>query len=184
MRTFLAFCFLIGALASLSACSSYRDEANDSSKAEVLGSRSLATIEEFRRKDPTIQKFFDSAYGYAVLPRIAKGAAGIGAADGDGVVYEQGKLVGLTGMTQVTVGFQLGGQSYSELIFFQDKTRLDRFKAGNMEFSANASAVAVESGAAASNDFKEGLAVFTMPIGGLMFEASVGGQKFTYRSLP
>ena len=104
-------------------------------------------------------------------------------ANGDGVVYERGTVVGTSAMTQITVGLQLGGQSYSEFIFFQDKAQLDHFKGGNTEFSANASAVAVTAGAAAGNDFKDGLAVFTMPHGGLMFEASIGGQKFSYKPL-
>lgn len=175
---------MAAALGALGACSSYREGGGDQTAAQALQSQAQSAIAEVRSKDPSIQKFFDNAYGYVVFPEIAKGAAGVGAAHGDGVVYEQGVPVGTSEMTQVTVGFQLGGQSYAEFIFFQDKSHLDVFKAGNFEFAANASAVAVKSGAAATNDFSNGMAVFTMPHGGLMFEASIGGQKFNYRPYP
>ncbi len=164
-------------------CSSYRGSEGNASTAEAAGMDARTVIDGFRAKDPSLGKFFDSAYGYAVFPKIAKGAAGIGAANGDGVVYEQGTLIGTSEMTQVTLGFQLGGQTYSEIVFFQNKWNLDAFKAGSFEFAANASAIAVESGAAATNDFSNGIAVFTMPRGGLMFEASIGGQKFSYRPI-
>ncbi|MGE3106851.1 MAG: YSC84-related protein [Phycisphaerales bacterium] len=169
--------------AGLNGCSSYRDSSGSASVAEAVGTEANEVIDNFRQKDPTLGKFFDNAYGYAVFPKIGKGAVGIGAANGDGVVYEQGVLVGTSEMTQVTVGFQLGGQTYSEIIFFQNKWNLESFKAGNFEFAANASAIAAESGAAATNDFSNGIAVFTMPRGGLMFEASIGGQKFSYKPI-
>src|SRR5688572_5560042 len=98
---------------------------------------------EFLRSDPTLQNVFESAYGYAMLPNIGKAALGVGGASGNGIVYEQGKMVGSTKMSQVTVGFQAGGQAYRELIFFENKEALDRFKSNKMEFSAQASAVAV-----------------------------------------
>lgn len=167
-------------------CSSYRDSNGSANATEAANNASTdaqTVIDNFRRKDPSLGKFFDSAYGYAVFPKIAKGAAGVGAANGDGVVYEQGALVGTSEMTQVTLGFQLGGQTYSEIVFFQNKWNLDSFKSGTFEFSANASAIAAESGAAAANDFSNGIAVFTLPRGGLMFEASIGGQKFSYRPI-
>lgn len=166
-----------------SACSNYREGGGDQTATMSLQSQADASITEIKQRDPSIQKFFDNAYGYAVFPKIAKGAAGVGAANGEGVVFEQGVAVGTSEMTQVTLGLQLGGQTYSEFIFFQDKAHLDVFKTGNTEFAANASAVAVKSGAAASNDFNNGMAVFTMPRAGLMFEASIGGQKFSYRPI-
>lgn len=172
-------------LAALSACSDYRDDEGDpvrnGERTAVYSDQSRGVIDRFLAKDPTIQKFFDNSYGYAVFPKIGKGAVGVGAANGTGDVFEQGVFVGTAEMTQVTVGLQLGGQTYSEIIFFEDQGRLDHFKAGNTEFSANASAIAAESGAARANDFHEGHAVFTMPRGGLMFEASIGGQKFSFR---
>jgi lipid-binding SYLF domain-containing protein len=139
------------------------------------------SMARFRRTDPTLDRFFDHAHGYAVFPRITKGAAGIGAAHGKGgVVYEGGEVVGFAEVTQVTVGAQLGGQGYEEIIFFENRRVMDDFKSGRLEFAANASAVAAASGAAASADYASGVAVFTMPIGGLMFEASIGGQKFRF----
>jgi lipid-binding SYLF domain-containing protein len=139
-----------------------------------------ATIAEFKRADPSMDAFFQKAYGYAIFPEITKVGIGIGGAGGDGTVFEQGQGVGSSEMSQVTVGLQLGGQTYREAIFFKDKTALDNFKRGNFEFAAGASAVAVKTGASKAADYANGVAIFTMAKGGLMFEASVGGQKFSY----
>jgi lipid-binding SYLF domain-containing protein len=138
------------------------------------------TIGEFKKKDKKLDNFFTQAYGYAVFPSVGKGAIGIGGAHGNGVVYEKGKPIGDTSLTQITIGFQLGGQAYSEIIFFKDKKTLDDFKNGNFELGAQASAVAVTAGASADANYEKGVAVFTMAKGGLMYEASVGGQKFSY----
>lgn len=145
-----------------------------------LEKKAQETIGRFKKADPAINTFFEKAYGYAVFPRVGKGAIGIGGARGDGVVYEQGVAVGTTTLTQVTIGFQLGGQTYSEIIFFKDKATLDDFKKGNFELSAQASAVAADVGAAANADYSRGVAIFTLVRGGLMYEASVGGQKFSF----
>ena len=138
------------------------------------------TIAAFKTKDPGLKKFFDKAHGYAVFPTVGKGGIGIGGAYGEGKVYRQGKYIGTTSLSQLTFGFQLGGQAYSEVIFFGSRAALDKFTAGNFEFSAQASAVAVTAGASADADYDGGLAVFTIAKGGLMYEASVGGQKFSY----
>jgi lipid-binding SYLF domain-containing protein len=138
------------------------------------------TIAMFKRTDPSIQTFFDQAYGYAVFPEITKGAIGIGGARGEGTVFEGGKAIGSTVMSQVTIGLQLGGQTYSEIIFFQNKAALDAFTKGNFEFSANASAIAAKEGASKTANYNMGVAIFTAGTEGLMFEASVGGQKFSY----
>jgi lipid-binding SYLF domain-containing protein len=138
----------------------------------------------FKQKDSSISNFFDKAYGYAVFPNVGKGGIGIGGAHGNGEVYEQGKLVGTASLSQVTVGFQLGGQVYAELIFFENKASLDRFKESKFALSAQASAVAAAEGASANAKYELGVAVFTMAKGGLMYEASVGGQKFKYKALP
>ncbi len=103
---------------------------------------------------------------------------------GEGIVYEQGAEIGHAEVAQGTIGIQLGGQTYSELIFLQDKAALDRFTDGPFEFSANASAIATQSGAGAASDFDDAVAVFTLPKAGLMLEASIGGQKFSYRPKP
>ncbi len=162
-------------------CSSYRESRNSESFEQRIQREAVDARTAFRQKDPTIIDYFQNSYGYAMFPKVTKGAAGIGAAHGDGAVYEQGKLVGYADVTQVNIGFQLGGQSFSQVIFFQDERALTKFKRGTLEFSANASAVAVESGVAASNDYSDGVAVFSMIRGGLMYEASIGGQNFDYR---
>ena len=142
--------------------------------------KATAAIAEFKRADPSIDAFFKEAYGYAVFPEITKGGIGIGGAQGDGTVFERGSSVGSSEMSQVTVGLQLGGQTYREAIFFKDKAALDNFKQGNFEVAAGVSAVAVKKGASKAADYNHGVAIFTMAEGGLMFEASIGGQKFTY----
>ncbi len=166
-------------------CSNYREDTTPRSAADTtaFGTDSINTVNRFKERDPSLSKFFDSAHGYVVFPKITKGGVGIGAASGSGEVYEQGALVGTSDVTQVTLGAQLGGQTYSQIVFFQTKGHMDVFKDGNLEFSANASAIAAESGAGAANDFNQGVAVFTMPRGGLMFEASIGGQKFSFTPL-
>ncbi len=147
-------------------------------------------------------KFFDAAYGYALFPTIGKGGIGIGGAGGKGRVFVGGAHVGDTSVAQVTIGFQLGGQAYSMIIFFEDERAFREFASGNFEFGAQATAVAITAGASASastagggsagasggrndavtsGDYSRGLAVFTVAKGGLMYEASIGGMKFGYR---
>jgi lipid-binding SYLF domain-containing protein len=134
----------------------------------------------FKAKDPEIQRFFDKSAGYAVLPKVLKGALFVGGAYGKGVVYEKGKLTGYCDMKQATLGFSLGGEYFREIIFFRDKADLDRFKTEEYTFSAQATAVAATTGAAAKADYKDGMAVFITADKGLMVDASVGGQKFTF----
>lgn len=168
-------------LVLLAGCSEYREETRTAARNETMTSRAPGTVAMFRQRDPSLGKYFDNAYAYAIFPEVAKGAAGIGAANGSGVVYQGGKVVGYTELTQVTVGAQIGGQSYREVIFFQDARAFDKFKSGRLEFAANASAVIVESGAGATNDYRDGVAVFAMPNAGAMLEAAIGGQTFTFR---
>jgi lipid-binding SYLF domain-containing protein len=146
-----------------------------------LISDARATIQTFKKTDPKMDKFFSSAAGYAVFPTIAKGAVGIGGAGGDGVLFVGGQPVGKSSMGQATIGFQLGGQTYSEVIFFETASSLSDFKKGNFALAAQASAVALAAGAAANAKYEKGVAVFTATKDGLMFEASVGGQKFGYK---
>ena len=115
-----------------------------------------------------------------MFPKIYKAAIGVGGAYGTGQVYEKGKFIGDAKLSQLTYGFQLGGQAYSEVIFFGEEDALERFKAEKMEFSAQASAVAVTAGASADAAYEHGVAIFTLAIGGLMYEASIGGQKFSF----
>jgi lipid-binding SYLF domain-containing protein len=127
-----------------------------------------------------LRDVIDKAYGHAVFPKIGKGGVIVGGAYGRGIVYEQGGMIGYADMTQASVGAQLGGQTYSEIIAFENKEALERFKQNRLALSANLSAVIVESGAAKAARYTDGVAVFVMPRAGAMAEASVGGQKFTF----
>jgi lipid-binding SYLF domain-containing protein len=146
-------------------------------------------------------KFFSHCYGYALFPTIGKGGIGIGGAHGSGRVYEHGAYLGEASMTQVTIGFQLGGQAFSQVIFFEDERALKEFTSGSFEFGAQATAVAITAGATAqagttgasasagtskertntAGTYEKGMAVFTATKGGLMYEATIGGQKFGYK---
>jgi lipid-binding SYLF domain-containing protein len=141
------------------------------------------TVAVIKKADPGIERFFKSSPGYAVFPTVAKGALVVGGAGGSGIVFEQGKPVGKTSLGQVTVGVQLGGQAYSEIIFFENAAALSDFKKGNFAFAAQVSAVALSAGASADAKYQSGVAVFTVTKTGLMYEASVGGQKFSYEPL-
>jgi lipid-binding SYLF domain-containing protein len=145
--------------------------------------------------------FFDNSYGYAIFPTIGKGGVGIGGAFGKGRVYKGGAHVGDTSMTQLTIGLQLGGQGYSQIIFFQDERAFKEFTSGEFAFGAQATAVAITAGASATagtagtsagasgtkhaaataGEYYKGMATFTVAKGGLMYEASIGGQKFSYK---
>ena len=135
---------------------------------------------EFLRSDPLLKNLFAGAAGYAILPNVGKGAVGVGGASGNGIAYEKGKIVGKVKMSQVTVGFQVGGQAYRELIFFENQEAVDRFKKNKIELSAQASAVAATKGASANAKYTDGIMIYTQQKGGLMYEASVGGQKLKY----
>jgi lipid-binding SYLF domain-containing protein len=137
-------------------------------------------IAKFKEKDPGMEKIFSDAVGYAVFPTVGKGAIGIGGARGKGWVYQGGAIVGKSTLTQVSIGFQLGGQAYSEIVFFQTKQALDNFKLGHLKLDAQASAIALTARASADLAYRNGVAIVTMAKGGLMYEASVGGQKFSY----
>ena len=147
---------------------------------EELDKEVKEAVELFQKTDPDIKKLFESAPGYAIYPRVAKGGFGIGAARGTGQLVEKGKTTGEAKLTQVSIGLQLGGQVYAEIIFFENDTTLSNFKEGNLEFSAQVSAVAATEGASKNAKFEHGVAVFTIAKGGLMYEASVGGQKFKF----
>ncbi len=179
--------FLIALLFALPFGSALADEYTD-------------TIKVFRNAGES-GSFFANSYGYAVFPTIGKGGIGIGGAYGKGRVYSQGNYTGDTSMTQLSIGWQLGGQAYSQIIFFEDKRAYDEFTSGNFEFSADASAVAITAGASASagttgssagasggqssattrGSYNKGMATFTVTKGGLMYEAVLAGQKFSYK---
>ncbi len=168
----------------------------------ILADDNSKTVANFK-KSAQVKKFFDNAYGYAIFPTIGKGGFGIGGSYGEGSVFKQGKKTGTTTMAQVTIGFQLGGQAFSEVIFFKNKATYDKFISGNFEFSAQASAVAINAGANAKTSttgtsagaatspdknkqegiYQNGMATFTYIKGGLMYEAALGGQKFSFEKL-
>jgi len=160
------------------------------------------TIATFK-KSAAVQPFFKGAYGYAVFPTVGKGGIGIGGAYGKGQVYQGGVVTGETSLIKATIGFQLGGQAFSEIIFFEDKRAYEEFTSGNFEFDAAASAVAITAGvqakagtegasagasagpatgAQAKTSYHKGMAVFVHTKGGLMYEAAIGGQKFSFKA--
>src|SRR5277367_4559875 len=160
-----------------------------------------ATIDSFKNAGQSAS-FFSKSYGYAVFPTVGKGGLIVGAAHGSGHVFAGGKYVGDASMTQVSVGFQAGGQAYSEIIFFEDKRAFDEFTSGSFEFSADAGAVVITAAAsgtagtsgaggsantgeqaATAGKYYKGMAVFTIAKGGLMYQATIGGQKFSYKAV-
>jgi lipid-binding SYLF domain-containing protein len=140
-----------------------------------------AVSAKFKQKDPGMAKVFARAYGYAVFPTVGKGGIGIGGARGKGYVYQGGRLIGRSTLTQVSIGFQFGGQAYSEVVFLQTAAALANFKSGRLKLDAQASAVALTARASADLAYRNGVAIVTMAKGGLMYEASVGGQKFSFQ---
>ncbi len=155
--------------------------AQDARKDQRIIEDAIDAKAAFLEDDPSMQELFDSSYGYIILPNVGKGGFGIGGAAGNGVAYQGGSQVGFAKMTQITIGFQAGGQAYSEVVFFEDKDAFDRFKNSKIEMSAQVSAVAAAEGASLNAKYVDGVAVFTLAKGGLMYEASVGGQQFKFR---
>jgi lipid-binding SYLF domain-containing protein len=156
--------------------------AQDESQERIITDSKVAKA-DLRKSDPSMENLFKNSAGYVIFPNVGKGGVGVGGAAGKGTVYQNGVPVGTAQMVQVTVGAQAGGQAYREIIFFKDKDALDRFMDNKFEFSEQVSAVAVKAGAAANTDYRNGVSVFSQEKGGLMLEASLGGQKFTFKSL-
>lgn len=150
-------------------------------KKASLSSDVKDALAKAKAADPSLQPFLDKAYGYAIFPTVGKGAIGVGGAYGKGEVYEKGKMIGFCDLSQATIGLQLGGQAYTEVIAFQTKEALENFKYGHLKFAAQATAVALKSGAGTNAKYTDGVSVFTMGEAGLMFEASIGGQSFSYQ---
>lgn len=188
MKAAIAASTLVAVFALLTALTAHADQYDD-------------TIAIFKSAGQS-GSFFDKSYGYAVFPTVGKGGLVVGGAHGSGRVYAQGKHVGNATMNQLSVGLQAGGQAFSQIIFFQDQRAFDEFTSGNFEFGANVQAVAITAAAGASagtsgssagasggkkdaatvGQFHKGMAVFTIAKGGLMYEASIAGQKFKYKS--
>jgi len=173
--------FAVIAAISMAAISShaFAFEPNVNDRLELDVQRAIIDI---KKADPGIETFFEKAAGFAVFPSVGKGGIVIGGAYGKGLVIVNDVVDGYTSMSQATIGLQLGGQKYAQFIFFRDEVALDHFKRGNFEFGAQASAVAVTAGASADANYDSGVVVFTQAGGGLMFEGTVGGQRFTYEA--
>jgi lipid-binding SYLF domain-containing protein len=146
-------------------------------------SDAATVIASFKEKDPGLAKVFAGSAGYVVFPTVAKGGLGIGGARGKGYVYQHGRLIGRSTLTQVTVGLQAGGQAYSEVVFLKDDAALENFKQGHLKLDAQASAVALTERVPADLAYRNGVAIVTRVEGGLMYEASVGGQELSFHPI-
>ena len=148
----------------------------------ALVAAATSRLQQMQTEDPALGALIQKGYGYALFPNVDKGGLVVGGAYGRGVVYERGQHIGYGDLTQGSVGVQAGGQSFSELLVFETKAALDRFKTGQFGFAADASAVVLTSGVATNANFVDGVAVVVHPLSGVMVEAAIGGQKFTYQA--
>jgi len=175
MKTLFTVLLAFGLVLSSGSARAWKPDAT--SKLELSVAQAILMANE---TDPTLTMWFESAYAYAVYPRVVKGGFIVGGAHGKGLIIQADRTVGKTTLSQLTVGAQLGGQAYAEYIMFKDQVAFEHFTRGNYEFGAQVSAVAITLGASADAAYDSGVAIFTLAKGGLMFEASVGGQKFSY----
>jgi lipid-binding SYLF domain-containing protein len=161
-----------------------KSEDNPPKGESELEQKAHGAIVMFKQADPGMKKFFDGSKGYVVFPKVAKGGFIVGGAGGNGVVYERGasgtKIIGYSTLSQGSIGLQAGGQVFSEIIFFQTDAALNSFKKGTTEFAGTASAVAASAGASVNAAYENGVAVFTAGESGLMLQASIGGQGFSF----
>lgn len=164
-------------LAGVSSFAAFEPDINNRMELDVQ--RAIINI---KAADPGIETFFEKAAGYAVFPSVGKGGLIVGGAYGKGLVIVNEQVDGYTSLSQATIGLQAGGQKYAQFIFFRDHIALEHFKRGNWEAGAQASAVAITAGASTDANYDGGVVVFTHASGGLMFEGSIGGQKFTYEA--
>ncbi|MCS7033996.1 MAG: lipid-binding SYLF domain-containing protein [Phycisphaerae bacterium] len=155
----------------------------DEAKRAELASNVQNTLAAMRADDPSFDEFLKKSYGYAVFPTVGRAGLGIGGAYGRGEVWEQGKMIGFADITQATIGLQAGGQAFSQVLAFENKDALDRFINNSYQPTAQATAVALKSGAAANAKYTDGVAIFTHVKGGLMAEAAIGGQRFRFTPL-
>ena len=170
--------FITALVTALAFGSGLATSAWDKDESVEYDAKAKEALAAFRKEDPSIDSFIEQSVGYVVIPTVGKAGFGIGGARGKGVLYENGEVTAVVTLSQLSIGFQWGGQAYSEFLFFQDTPTLSNFKQGNYELNAQASAVAVTAGASADAAFVNGMAIFTQAKGGLMYEAAVGGQKF------
>lgn len=181
IHTALASCVLFASIVLPAGCSDSKmttEEKQQATREDVD-----ATIAKFKKKDPVAAKEFGKAYAYAVYPSIGKGGFIIGGFGGGGLVFQGGNLVGKSTVGGGTIGAQIGGQSYAQVTFFQDKGAFDKFKRGEVAFNAGASAVAAGAGAGTAVPYKDGVATYVIMPEGLMAEAVVGGQTFSFEPI-
>jgi len=155
---------------------------SQSSKDIKILNDAVKAKETLIKAEAGLQNFFNESAGYVIFPNVGKGGFVIGGASGNGAVYENGNVIGVAGLKKLNIGLQAGGQAIIEVIFFEDDAALSEFKQGNFSFAAEVSAVALKSGIAFNAKYKDGVAVFVLPKAGLMADASVGGQKFSFKS--
>lgn len=171
---------ILTGLATLSGCATAPTSAEDKA---ALSRDVNAALAKARAEDPSLQAFLTKAYGYAIFPTVGKGAVGVGGAYGRGEVFERGKKIGYCDLSQATIGLALGGQTFTEIIAFENKAALDDFKRGKLKFAAQATAVALKAGASANAKYTDGVSVLTANPEGLMAEAAIGGQTFSFQPL-
>lgn len=177
MKSLIAACVAAAGLV-LSGCSTEPKSEADKS---TLSAETTSALQSFKNADSSLQGLLDRSVGYAVFPSVGKGGFIVGGAYGRGEVWERGVKIGFADLTKGSVGLQAGAQTFDELVVFMTQEQMDKFKAGKFSLSADASAVAIKSGAAAASDYSKGVIIFTQTKGGLMAEASVGGQGFSFK---
>jgi lipid-binding SYLF domain-containing protein len=155
--------------------------AQKASKDQMIITDSEDARVEFIKKDKWMEPLFSNSFGYVIFPNVGKGGLGIGGATGNGAVYENGNLVGMANLKQVTIGLQAGGQAYREVIFFENSAVMEKFKNSQIKLTGEVSAIALDKGTAANVKFTDGMVIFVQQKAGLMYELSVGGQAFTFR---
>jgi len=166
-------------VAALLGCSS-TPAPRTGAKADTLQDEVNVAMLQFKNQDPSLQDFLNDSYAYAIFPNVTTGAVGVGGAYGKGEVFRNGKMIGYADLSQASIGAQLGGQTYSELLVFQNDAAFDQFRDGKLAFDARASAVAASRGAATAAAYQRGVAIFTNTQSGLMFQAAIGGQEFRF----
>ena len=176
----MAMAGAVTVMATLSSCATAPTSAEGKTELDRDVNTALAKA---KAQDPTLQAFLDKAYGYAIFPDIGKGAVGVGGAYGRGELFERGEKIGYCDLSQATIGFQLGGQVYTEIIAFESKAVLENFKNGSLRFAGQATAVALKAGAGSNAQYIDGVRVLTVSEEGLMFEAAIGGQTFSFQPL-
>ena len=176
------FVSLLGLAAAAMVGCSNGEAVGPNSSTQTVGLRQDAqtALQKMLDKDPNLQNVINDSYAYAVFPDVGKAALIVGGAGGRGVVYRNGQVIGTAKLEQVSAGPQIEGGSYSELVVFKDANAFQRFENGNLQWGAQASAIAVKAGAGAATDFDNGVAAYVLPRGGLGAGASIGGQKLTY----